>query len=51
MLSGVYGIRNLLDGKIYVGSSVRISSRLKEHRNMLCGIGLTRGNELFGELQ
>jgi len=33
--SGVYGILNKVDGKIYIGSSRKVKSRLRGHRNLL----------------
>lgn len=33
--SGIYGIRSLLDGKIYIGSAYRIRQRFLEHRSRL----------------
>ena len=34
-MEGVYIIRNLINGKIYIGSSKNIKNRLKTHLNML----------------
>lgn len=33
--AGVYQIRNTLDGKVYIGSSVNLDKRLPEHRRKL----------------
>lgn len=35
ILSGIYRIRNLLDGKVYVGSAVNIRDRWRRHRERL----------------
>jgi group I intron endonuclease len=35
MKSGVYIIRNVVNGKVYVGSSIQIRKRWNEHRNQL----------------
>lgn len=35
MKSGLYWIRNLLDGKRYVGSSIDVPRRLRAHRSLL----------------
>ncbi len=37
--AGVYGIFNLINGKVYIGSSVNVEKRLKQHKNHL-----TKGN-------
>jgi len=34
-MSGVYEIRNKINGKCYIGSSINMSKRLKEHKNAL----------------
>lgn len=45
-VAGVYEIRNTLNGKVYVGSSVNVSKRLTAHRN-----SLTRGDHASAHLQ
>ena len=35
MKSGIYKIRNLVNGKIYVGSAVDFDKRKREHFNLL----------------
>lgn len=35
-VSGIYLIRNLLDGKVYIGSSVNIRKRWQSHHQLLC---------------
>jgi len=35
MLCGIYAIRNVLNGKVYVGQSVNIASRWRDHRKQL----------------
>ncbi len=35
MICGIYYIRNLKNGRLYVGSSVNIEERWKNHRNLL----------------
>lgn len=32
---GIYQIRNIINGKVYIGSSINISKRIWEHRNTL----------------
>ena len=44
-VSGIYVIRNLVTGKIYVGSAVIIGKRVYEHRRLLM-LG-THGNRLL----
>lgn len=44
--SGIYAIRNLLDGKVYVGSAGRMSARIAFHRS-----ALTRGKHSNQKLQ
>ena len=34
---GIYKIENIIDGKVYIGSSINISKRLKNHKIMLSG--------------
>lgn len=34
-ISGIYGIRNLINNKIYIGSSKNIYNRVKRHKNLL----------------
>jgi group I intron endonuclease len=36
MISGIYKIRNIVNGKCYIGSSKNIHKRLLTHRNNLC---------------
>lgn len=45
-MQGVYQIKNIVDGKIYVGSSIDIQRRFKEHRD-----GLSRGIHPNNHLQ
>ena len=33
--TGIYQIKNLLNGKIYIGSSIRIRNRWRQHRHLL----------------
>lgn len=52
--SGIYLIRNIITGKVYVGSAVNINRRLKAHRWALerqrhCNIHLQRAWERSGE--
>lgn len=35
MESGIYKIKNVIDGKIYIGQSVNVQRRLKVHKNRL----------------
>ena len=37
VISGIYRVRNTIDGKMYVGSSVDVTRRLWEHKNRLVG--------------
>lgn len=37
MDAGIYEIRNAVNGKRYVGSSVRIKKRWRDHRSALNG--------------
>lgn len=37
MKSGVYQIINIINGKRYIGSSIDVERRFKEHRRHLCG--------------
>ena len=34
--SGIYCIKNTINGKVYVGSAVRFSKRWEKHRRLLC---------------
>ena len=34
---GIYKIQNIIDGKIYIGSSINLSKRLQNHKIMLSG--------------
>lgn len=43
MTSGIYAIRNAVNGKLYVGQSVNIEKRLRAHRDRLRG-GVWSGN-------
>ena len=35
MISGIYQIKNINDGKVYIGSSSHVLKRFKQHKNML----------------
>ena len=35
MKSGIYKIENLVDGKVYIGSSITLERRLSDHRRLL----------------
>jgi len=37
VISGIYRVRNTIDGKMYIGSSVDVTRRLWEHKNRLVG--------------
>jgi group I intron endonuclease len=45
-ISGIYYIKNIIDGKVYVGSSCNINRRWKEHKS-----DLRRGDHRNGHLQ
>jgi group I intron endonuclease len=50
---GVYCIRNVVDGKVYIGSSINVHKRLREHIFELangrhCNILLTRSVNKYG---
>lgn len=53
MASGIYAIRNTVNGKQYIGSAVNIRSRWSLHKRSLCGAGhhskkLQRAWEKYG---
>lgn len=43
--TGIYRITNLLDGKCYIGQSVDISERFKQH--IKCGLGIDTPNNIL----
>ena len=52
--SGIYQIRNIIDGKRYIGSSINVKTRMKDHRNQLLRVGhsnihLQRAWNKYGE--
>lgn len=48
---GIYKITNLIDGKIYVGQSVNIPERFKQHVKCGLGIDASATNLLYNAMQ
>ena len=50
-VTGIYKITNQQSGKCYIGQSVDISKRWKEHAKCGLGIDTPAGNKLYKEMQ
>ena len=50
-ITGIYKITNLLTSQVYVGQSVDISSRIKQHIKAGLGINCTSLNKLYSSMQ
>ena len=50
-VTGIYKITNLLTSQVYIGQSVDISSRIKQHIKAGLGINCTSLNKLYSSMQ
>ena len=50
-ITGIYKITNLLTSQVYIGQSVDISSRIKQHIKAGLGINCTSLNKLYSSMQ
>jgi hypothetical protein len=50
-ITGIYKITSLVSGKVYIGQSVNISERIKQHVKCGLGIDASSTNKLYNLMQ
>ena len=51
IITGIYKITSLVSGKVYIGQSVNISERIKQHVKCGLGIDASSTNKLYNLMQ